>query len=134
MDNRPMTGEIEIRVRYSETDRMGLLHHAQYLVYFEQGRIELSRTRGVPYRELEDQGYLMVLSRVAVKYRQPARFDDLLRLVTRVNKVTMVSLEHGYALHRGDDLLAEGETLLVCVDREGRVQKLPDVLLPADMR
>lgn len=129
-----MQGEIEIRVRYSETDRMGLLHHAQYLVYFEQGRIELSRARGTAYRDLEDQGYLMVLSQVKVRYRQPARFDDVLRLVTRIKKVTTVSLEHGYELFRGDELLTEAETLLVCVTREGQIRKLPDVLLPPELR
>lgn len=129
-----MQGEIQIRVRYSETDRMGLLHHAQYLVYFEQGRIELSRSRGIPYRDLEDRGYLMVLSQAKVKYRQPARFDDVLRLVTRIEKVTTVSLEHRYELFRGDELLTEGETLLVCVNRDGQIQKLPEVLLPPGLR
>ena len=73
-----LSGEITIRVRYAETDRMGLLHHANYLVYFEQGRTELLRSRGFSYKDLEDQGYLLVLTRLQVRYRSPARYDDLL--------------------------------------------------------
>lgn len=115
---------LKIRVRYAETDRMGLLHHAQYLVYFEAGRVELLRQRGFSYRQLEDEGYLMVLKSIEVQYRAPARFDDELELTTRVKRATGVRVEHAYALRRGDELLAEASTTLVCVDREGRVQKL----------
>src|SRR5580698_687778 len=76
----PLQGEITIRVRYAETDRMGLLHHANHLVYFEQGRTELLRSMGLSYRDLEDKGYLLVLTRLQVRYRSPARYDDLLTL------------------------------------------------------
>src|ERR1700733_11472106 len=84
MRDEPTHGEITIRVRYAETDRMGLLHHANYLVYFEQGRTELLRSLGMAYKDLEDQGYLLVLTRVQVRYRSPARYDDLLTLKTSV--------------------------------------------------
>lgn len=120
-----LTAEITIRVRYAETDRMGLLHHANYLVYFEQGRTELLRARGVTYRDLEDQGYLLVLTRVQVRYRSPARYDDLLSLRTTVLRTTHVKIEHRYELLREGQLLAEGETTLGCIDREGKVQALP---------
>jgi acyl-CoA thioester hydrolase len=123
-----LSGEITIRVRYAETDRMGLVHHANYLVYFEQGRTELLRSRGVSYRDLEDQGYLLVLTRLQVRYRSPARYDDLLTLRTTVVRTTSVKIEHRYELFRDGVLLAEGETTLGCVDREGRVQVLPDFL------
>jgi len=122
------SGEITIRVRYAETDRMGLLHHANYLVYFEQGRTELLRSQGISYRDLEDQGYLLVLTRVQVRYRGPARYDDLLTLRTTVVRTTAVKIEHRYELLRDGLLLAEGETTLGCVDREGRVQRLPPFL------
>lgn len=123
-----MTGEILVRVRYAETDRMGLLHHANYLVYFEQGRTELLRSLGVSYRDLEDQGYLLVLTKVQVRYRSPARYDDELTLRTTVVRTTLVKIEHRYELLRGGLLLAEGETTLGCVDREGKVQPLPEFL------
>ena len=123
------SGEITIRVRYAETDRMGLLHHANYLVYFEQGRTELLRSRGVSYRDLEDQGYLLVLTRLQVRYRSPARYDDLLTLRTTVARTTSVKIEHRYELFRDGALLAEGQSTLGCVNREGRVQMLPAFLL-----
>lgn len=123
-----MTGEIPIRVRYAETDRMGLLHHANYLVYFEQGRTELLRDRGFAYRDLEDQGFLLVLTRVQVRYRRPARYDDVLTLRTTVVRTTSVKIEHRYELLRDGELLAEGETTLGCIDREGRPRMLPDAL------
>jgi acyl-CoA thioester hydrolase len=123
------SGEITIRVRYAETDRMGLLHHANYLVYFEQGRTELLRSRGVSYRDLEDQGYLLVLTRLQVRYRSPARYDDLLTLRTTVMRTTSVKIEHRYELFRDGALLAEGQSTLGCVNREGRVQMLPAFLL-----
>src|SRR5215207_2843053 len=66
-----LSGEIHIRVRYAETDRMGLLHHANYLVYFEQARTELLRARGVAYKDLEDQGFYLVISNVEVKFKSP---------------------------------------------------------------
>src|SRR5271163_2688434 len=124
----PVQGEITIRVRYAETDRMGLLHHANHLVYFEQGRTELLRSMGLSYKDLEDQGYLLVLTRVQVRYKSPAWYDDLLTLRTIVTRTSLVKIEHRYELLRSGKLLAEGETTLGCVDKNGKVQVLPDVL------
>jgi acyl-CoA thioester hydrolase len=123
-----ISGEITIRVRYAETDRMGLLHHANYLIYFEQGRTELLRSQGISYRTLEDQGFLLVLRRVQVRYRSPARYDDLLTLRTTVVRTTAVKVEHRYEVFRDGLLLAEGESTLGCVDCDGRVQHLPPFL------
>jgi acyl-CoA thioester hydrolase len=123
-----LSGEIQIRVRYVETDRMGLLHHANYLIYFEQGRTELLRSLGLTYKELEDQGHLLVLSKVEVRYRSPARYDDLLTLKTTVVRTTAVRIDHRYDLYRDGTLLAEGTSTLACVDRDGRLQALPDFL------
>jgi acyl-CoA thioester hydrolase len=122
------TGEIAIRVRYAETDRMGLLHHANYLVYFEQARIELLRELGVSYKDLEDQGFLLVLTKVEVQYRRPARYDDVLTIRTTVARTTMVRIDHRYEVLRDGELVAEGATTLACVDREGRPQALPQLL------
>src|SRR5947209_7320289 len=123
-----LTGEITIRVRYAETDRMGLLHHANYLVYFEQGRTELLRSKGLSYRDMEDQGFLLVLTKVLVRYRSPARYDDVLTLRSTVVRTTLVKIEHRYEVLRDGLLLAEGETTLGCVDRDGRVRRLPACL------
>ena len=123
-----LSGEITLRVRYAETDRMGLLHHANYLVYFEMGRIELLRSQGMTYKDLEDQGYLLVLTRIQVRYRKPARYDDLLTLVTTAVRTGAVKIDHKYELYREGELLAEGESTLGCITREGEVQELPEVL------
>jgi acyl-CoA thioester hydrolase len=122
------SGEISIRVRYAETDRMGLLHHANYLVYFEQGRTELLRSMGLSYKDLEDQGYLLVLTKLEVRYRWPARYDDLLTLKTIVVRTTSVRIDHRYELSCEGRLLAEATSTLACIDREGRPQALPEFL------
>lgn len=123
------TCEIEIRVRYAETDRMGYLHHAQYFVYFEQGRTELLRQQGLSYRTMEDQGFFLVVVKLECRFRRPAAFDDLLRLRTTVVRRTAVRVEHRYELYRDQDLLAEASSTLACVDRDGRLQPLPQTLL-----
>jgi acyl-CoA thioester hydrolase len=123
-------GEIQIRVRYAETDRMGLLHHANYLVYFEQARIELLRAMGHSYRDLEDAGFLLVLTRFEVRYKRPARYDDLVTIRTTVARSTMVRIDHHYEVLRDGELLAEADSTLACVDRSGRPQALPDFLQP----
>ena len=120
--------ELAIRVRYAETDRMGLLHHANYFVYFEMGRTELLRQRGLTYREVEDSGHLMVIVEIGCKFKRPAFYDDLLTLRTSVAKVTHVKIVHQYQLFRDGVLLAEGHSTLACVDREGKPQPLPDIL------
>jgi acyl-CoA thioester hydrolase len=125
----PLEGEIVIRVRYAETDRMGLLHHANYLVYFEQARTELLREQGLTYKDMEDKGFLLVLSKIEVKYKIPARYDDLLTIRTIVMRTTPVRIEHRYEVLRDNQLIAEGSTTLACVDREGKIQALPDWFL-----
>jgi acyl-CoA thioester hydrolase len=123
-----MTGETQIRVRYVETDRMGLLHHAHYVAYFEQARTELLRAAGATYKDLEDQGFLLVITKLEIRYRRPARYDDLLTIRTTVERTTFVRIDHKYEVLRGEELLAEGTSTLACVDRDGRPQALPDFL------
>jgi acyl-CoA thioester hydrolase len=120
-----LTGEIQVRVRYAETDRMGLLHHANYLVYFEQARTELLRQQGRTYKDMEAEGFFLVLAKVEVKYRSPAHYDDLLTIRTTVTRTSPVRLEHRYEVLRDGKLLAEGTTTLACVDREGKLQAMP---------
>jgi acyl-CoA thioester hydrolase len=120
--------EIDIRVRYAETDRMGLLHHANYVVYFEMGRTELLRKRGFSYRDIEDAGHFLVIIEMGCKFKRPAYYDDLLTLRTVVERVTHVKIVHRFEVRRDGVLLAEGHTTLACVDREGRPQPLPPML------
>jgi acyl-CoA thioester hydrolase len=123
-----VSGEIQIRVRYAETDRMGLLHHANYLVFFEQARTELLRSQGLTYKDIEDQGFFLVLTHIEVRYRSPAYYDDLLTLRTIVERTTAVRIDHRYEVRRGDTLVAEGKSTLACVGKDGKVQALPESL------
>lgn len=117
---------ISIRVRYCETDAMGFLHHSQFLNYFEQGRTELLRAQGGCYREIEEGGLFLVVVRLQVTYHLPARYDDVLTLVTKVDRVSAAKIEHSYRLLCGDRLLTSATSTLACVDRQGRVQRLPE--------
>jgi acyl-CoA thioester hydrolase len=122
----PLTGETQIRVRYAETDRMGLLHHANYLVYFEQARTDLLRSQGLTYREMEDQGFFLVITNVEVKFKSPAHYDDVLTVRATVARSTAIRIEHTYDVRCEGRPIAEGKTTLACVDRSGKPQPLPD--------
>lgn len=118
--------EIELRVRYQESDPMGFLHHANYFAYFEIGRTELLRAAGGNYREMEESGLLVVVVKAECRYRRPARYDDLLRLRTIVTRTTQAKIEHRYELYRGDECLAIGDVTLAVVNRAGKVQPVPE--------
>ena len=124
----PYEHEIPIRVRYCETDAMGFLHHSNFLSYFEMGRTELFRAQGGDYRKMEEGGHFFVVVEMNVKYRAPARFDDLLSLRTRVVRVTPAKLEHEYKLSRDRTVIADAHSILACVDREGRVRRISHVV------
>lgn len=124
-----MTGEIQIRVRYAETDRMGLLHHANYLVYFEQARTELLRGRSASYKELEDQGFYLVVAKLEVKYKQPAYYDDVLTVRTAVTRTSPIRIEHRYEVLRDGTVLAEAVSTLACVGPDGKLREMPAWLI-----
>lgn len=119
----------EIRVRYNETDAMGFLHHSNYLCYFEVGRTELFRAQGGSYRRMEELKLYFVVARIDVRYRRPARYDDLLTLHTEIARVTPAKLEHSYRLFRGEELLAEANSVIACVNEAGEVQRIPEDLV-----
>jgi acyl-CoA thioester hydrolase len=130
--------QLEIRVRYHETDGQGRVHHAQYLNYFERGRIELLRSLGHSYRELEASGLMLVVTEMNVKYFNGAQFDDLLMLTTRVDQTKGVRIYHSYSIARipeaGDEqrteplAIVDGTSVIACVDRQGKVCRLPSNL------
>ena len=120
--------ELPIRVRYAETDAMGFLHHSHYFTYFEMGRTELFRAQGGDYRKLEEDGYFLVVAEIRCKFRAPARYDDLLTLRTTLAHLSPVKMEHEYELFREGKLLTTGHSVLACVDRQGRLQKIPEAI------
>ncbi len=123
-----MTDRLELRVRYNECDPMGVAHHTVYPVWFEMGRTELLRSGGLSYSDLETQGFLIAVVKLSVQYRRPARYDDLLVLETTITDHGRATIDHSYELHRDGVLLTTAVTTVVCLDRDGRPQQLPDVL------
>jgi acyl-CoA thioester hydrolase len=121
--------EIEIRVRYYETDAQGFVHHANYFVYFEQARVEQLLALGYDYAHLERDGVMLVVNKITCRYQRPSRFGDTLRVQIRTVRARGARIDHEYRVLRGKELLAEGESTLACIDREGRVQRLPEFLV-----
>ncbi|TVQ52574.1 MAG: acyl-CoA thioesterase [Phycisphaerales bacterium] len=121
--------QLPIRVRYIECDPMGLVHHANYPVWFEMGRTELLRDQsGLRYRDLEEQGILLAVVSLELKYKRPARYDDELVLHTHLEEIGHVKITHRYELFRERELLTTGRTVLACLDRNGRPQQIPEIL------
>jgi acyl-CoA thioester hydrolase len=125
--------EIEIRVRYQETDGQGRVHHANFITYFEQGRTELLRTSGRSYRELEEEGLMLVVAELAIEYFRPARYDDLLRVRTETTAIRGARIEHVYEVFHGEDLLVRGRSIVACIDPQGRPRRVPRSLYPAEL-
>lgn len=118
---------IELRVRYSETDAMGYVYHGNYLSFFEMGRTELLRAAGGSYRHMEEQGLFLVVTKANIQYRSPARYDDLLSITTRLDRVTFATLTHAYEIHRDGQLLTTADITLASVDRDGRIQRMSEL-------
>ena len=122
---------ISIRVRYCECDPGGVAHHSVFPVWFEMGRTELlRRTSSRSYRDLEREGRYLVVASLDVKYRRPARYDDLLMLETRLVELRRAKILHEYTLLRDGEVLASGSTTLACVDKAGTVKQIPEWLGP----
>ena len=122
---------VEFRVRYSETDQMGVAYHSHYLVWCEMARTEHMRNLGVRYRDLEDRGVRLAVSDAHVRFARSARYDDHLRVWAWLASVGSRQLTFGYRVERVDDgaTLATAETALVSLDAGGRPSRLPaDVL------
>jgi acyl-CoA thioester hydrolase len=121
----------ELRVIYGDTDQMGVVYYANYLRFFEAGRNEFIRAKGLRYRDFEEQFSLRLpVTEAQVRYLQPARYDDLVTVETSMAEVRRASARFGYRLVRSDgEVLATGATVHACVDLSGRVRRLPELLV-----
>lgn len=128
LDKDKATSALEMRVRFCETDLMGIVHHASYLVYFEAGRVEWLRRRGVVYRDWAAKGVHLPVVEANAAYKTPARFDDLLVVETTLSELRAVSMKFSYAIKRDDVLVAEGFTRLGCIDDKHKLMKIPDYM------
>ena len=120
--------EASLRVRYAETDKMGVVYHANYLVWFEIGRTEYCRARGFSYRDMEEsENAFLVVAESYCRYKAPAYYDDVLIVRTHITELRRRSLRFGYEIIRDSDgvVIAEGETGHVVTDGNGRVRSMP---------
>ncbi len=123
--------DVEIRVRYAETDQMGVAYYANYLVWFEVGRSEFCRARGFRYIDLEALGYKLVVTDVNCRYRNSARYDETVIVRTRLKGVNKRMITFRYQILRKDqeEVIAEGETRHICVDSNSKTKSLPEKFL-----
>jgi acyl-CoA thioester hydrolase len=124
--------DVDIRVRYAETDQMGVAYYANYLVWFEVGRSEFCRERGFRYLDLEALGYKLVVVDVHCRYRSSARYDETVVVRTRLKDANRRMITFRYQILRKDqqeEVIAEGETQHICVDSKGKTKSLPGKFL-----
>jgi acyl-CoA thioester hydrolase len=136
IDEGKSRSTVPMRVRFCETDLMGIVHHGSYLVYFETGRVEWLRRRGVTYAAFAQRGVHLPVVEAHVHYHAPARFDEMIDVETSLTKLRTVSLDFGYRILRGGTLVADGWTRLGCIDGSHKLLRIPqemrDVLLAGE--
>jgi acyl-CoA thioester hydrolase len=123
-----LTSRMPLLVRFCETDLMGIVHHANYLTYFEAGRVDWFHRRGVSYDDFVRQGIHLPVVETHLRYRKAARFDEQLVVETTCAEVKRATVLYTYRILRGADLLCEGDTLLACVDNALGLRRIPDPL------
>ncbi len=125
--------EVRTRVRYGETDQMGVVYHSNYLRYFELGRTEYMRARGCAYSDLEKRGFFLAIVDATVRFRAGARYDDEIVIRTKIEDSSPVRVTFYYEVRKveGDVLLAEGTTALACIDRNRKITRLPAEVINA---
>ena len=128
-----MTGQVETRVRYAETDQMGRAHHSHYIVWCEMGRTALMREHGASYDEIESRGVMLPVTRVEVEYRVPLGYDEAVRIDTRIRSIRSRSVTFEYEVYRSSDeaLAARATTMLVCMDVDGKMRRIPEDVMEA---
>ena len=123
--------ETELRVRYGETDQMSVVYHGNYAQYFEVGRVEWLRKFGISYKEMEARGIMLPVISLNVKYLKPARYDDLIKVKTRLMKLPSATIEFEYEIiNENKDILARGNTTLVFINIDrNRPTRCPKYIL-----
>ncbi len=125
--------DTSFHVRYAETDAMGIVHHAAYIVWFEEGRSAYMRACGLPYSDVERRGYWFTVAEVRARFHIPARYDERIIVRTRLAELRSRGLTFAYEVRRAADdaLLVTGETRHICVDHTGTVRRIPEDLIEA---
>jgi acyl-CoA thioester hydrolase len=120
-----ITSTTQLTVRYAETDMMGVVYHGSYIPWLEVGRTQLLKELGLPYRQLEESGFRLPVLEVSLKYLRPARYDDLVTVVTRLTERPLLRIRLEYEVRRGEELLATGHSVHAFIDLQGRPVRPP---------
>jgi acyl-CoA thioester hydrolase len=120
-----ITSTTQLTVRYAETDMMGVVYHGSYIPWLEVGRTQLLKELGLPYRQLEESGFRLPVLEVALKYLRPARYDDVVTIVTRLPERPLLRIRLEYEVRRGEELLATGYSVHAFIDLQGRPVRPP---------
>ena len=126
-----LVSRVPLRVRFCETDLMGIVHHANYLQYFEVGRVDWLQKRGISYEGWTREGLHLPVVDVKLRYRRAARFDDALVIETSCSETSRATVLFTYRVLRGEELLCEGETLLACVGDAMAAKRFPEHVVEA---
>ena len=125
------TSSVKIKVRYQETDRMGMVYYSNYLIWFEIGRTELFNKIGIPYTDLEDKGYRLVTTEAYCKYKTPVSYEDEIEILTQLTEFKNPIMTFNYNIRKGKALIASGETKHAFTNIKGKVTRMPQFLVEA---
>jgi acyl-CoA thioester hydrolase len=120
--------DLDLRVRYVDTDQMGVVHHGNYILWFEVGRTEFCRTRGFSYHDLEQSGYRLMITDLRCRYRKAVTYDEVVTVRTWIKDLKRRMVTFGYQILRKEngEPVAEGETIHICLNREGKPRAIPE--------
>jgi acyl-CoA thioester hydrolase len=121
--------DVPLRVRYAETDMMGIVYYGSYPAYLEVARSEFMREKGFPYKKVEEMGFSLVVAGMEVRYLNPAHYDDVLSIRTKVSEIQSRGVTFDYAIFRGDTAIVEAKTKHICVSTDRRTRRLPPFLV-----
>jgi acyl-CoA thioester hydrolase len=122
----PSSSDHRLQVRFAETDLMGVVHHASYLLYCEAARVDWLHKRGISYDSWVGHGIHLAVAEARLRFKRAARFDDILVVRTRVDELSRFTVRFRYHILRGETLIAEAETLLACVGDDLKLKRLPE--------
>jgi acyl-CoA thioester hydrolase len=120
-----LQSRVSVTVRYAETDMMGIVYHGSYLPWFEIGRTTLLKEIGVPYRQLEADGFRLPVLEISAKYLRPAVYDDTLTVITTMRDKPLLRIQLDYEVRRGEELLATGRSVHAFIDLQGKPVRPP---------
>ena len=121
-----LSATTDIRVRYAETDKMGVVYHANYFAWFEVARIGMLDQMGLPYAQLEERGYLLPVLECSAKFYSPGHFDDRIAVTVTVDQLPIVRIEAHYEVRRGEEILATGQTVHAFISPQGKILRPPE--------